>query len=74
MANPNLIVTPLGINRAGRTVGFYGLGGGEIVAGSPVSESITNIKLGSTAFADIYVGSSLIQSIYVGSTKVWDKS
>ncbi len=72
MANPNLTITPLGINQGGTTIGPNGFSSSSQPR-PPVFSSTTNAFLSGVNLQDIYIGSTSVK-VYVGSTKIWDKS
>ena len=71
MANPNLTITPLGLNEGGITVGPMGFSTSTTL-GALVT-STTNAFLSGVNLQDIYIGSTSVK-VYVGSTKICDKS
>ena len=71
MANPNLTITPLGLNEGGINVGPMGFSTSTTLG--PLVTSTTNAFLSGVNLQDIYIGSTSVK-VYVGSTKIWDKS
>lgn len=67
----SIIVTPLGLNTGGLTVGPLGMTSNAVSSGGGGASTTENLYIGSTQPTAIYVGSTQVTAIYKGSTLIW---